>query len=284
MGLNDEYDAIRNQILLMDPLPNVLEGIENSAIQAKAYQSTPRFNKIDKSHLKCDYYGKKGHVKARFFKIKGYPEWWQENKENIHKPRVNVVAYDPDGETPMDLETGLQGTNNLHDMISCLIEQEVGKMMEANTNEKEECENFNSAVEFSSISFLFRSNSTFMNKNDTWIVDSSASTHVCCNISRFDPFQIAKNYAPVHLPDNSTITVKSIGVIKWSSDLQLFDCLLVPFFKYNLLSVSKMVQTSPVKFSFFADIYLLQDSDSSKVLRVAKEAKGLYLLDSSFFF
>ncbi|GAA0164926.1 transmembrane signal receptor [Lithospermum erythrorhizon] len=83
IGLTDEYDAIRNQILVMDPLPTVgkcysivikvekekhVQDLkfgtgENSTMQVfsrnRHYQA-----KVDKSHLKCDNCVKKRHVRV----------------------------------------------------------------------------------------------------------------------------------------------------------------------------------------------------------------------------
>ncbi|GAA0157747.1 hypothetical protein LIER_14945 [Lithospermum erythrorhizon] len=224
MGLNDEYEAIRNQILLMDPLPFVSkyksmvvnvenqrqvqhfahEVVENFVMQVRNYQPTgdvyqpaaSKYIMVDKSQLKCDNCEKRGHVKAGCFKLKGYPNWW---------PNVVSIHF-----------TDLSGS-----------------------------------------SFSFRANSTFMKKYDSWIVDSGASTHMCCDIAIFDSLQNAKQFEHVHLPDNSTITVKSIGIVQLPANLKLVDCLYVSSFKCNLLYVSKIVKTSSVRFSFFANHYLL---------------------------
>ncbi|GAA0166847.1 hypothetical protein LIER_21912 [Lithospermum erythrorhizon] len=112
-GLNEEYDAIRNQILLKEPLPTLsrtydmivqvedtnsirtmLTGsIDNAAMQVKT-QFDPRkknygqsfgfagnrsgagsrFDKVDKTLLKCEYCGEKGHLKSDCFKLVGFPD------------------------------------------------------------------------------------------------------------------------------------------------------------------------------------------------------------------
>ncbi|GAA0146622.1 hypothetical protein LIER_06534 [Lithospermum erythrorhizon] len=44
---------------------------------------------------------------------------------------------------------------------------------------------------------------------------------------------------PIQLPNHSTTLVESVGNVRLSSTLILFDCLYVPTFKCNLLPVSK---------------------------------------------
>lgn len=45
---------------------------------------------MDKSHWKCEFCGKKGHLRDGCFKLKAYREWWPGNKEDSAKRR-NVV-------------------------------------------------------------------------------------------------------------------------------------------------------------------------------------------------
>ncbi|GAA0146183.1 transmembrane signal receptor [Lithospermum erythrorhizon] len=84
-----------------------------------------------------------------------------------------------------------------------------------------------------------------------------------------------------HAVHFTNFSVKSIGIVKLPANLKLVDYLYVPSFKSNLLFVSKIVKTSSVRFSFFVNHY--QDFDSQKVLALAREAKGLYLLDFNSF-
>ncbi|GAA0153054.1 hypothetical protein LIER_11379 [Lithospermum erythrorhizon] len=122
MGLNDEYKAIRNQILLMEPLPSISkaysmitnvesqrtvhssinECVENTVFQAGVYSGGKvqshgqRFDKPDKSHLKCDHCRKRGHLKAGCFKLRGYPDWWPEAKDMNLKRKGKFVANHDD--------------------------------------------------------------------------------------------------------------------------------------------------------------------------------------------
>ncbi|GAA0167755.1 hypothetical protein LIER_22617 [Lithospermum erythrorhizon] len=117
MGLSEDYDHMRNQILVMEPLPSVTktysminnvekqrrvhnsvhETLENILFQAFQGNKGPvqgnRFYKVDKSHLKCDFCRKKVHVKVGCFKLKGYPDWWLGLKDNASRSKGKHVDF-----------------------------------------------------------------------------------------------------------------------------------------------------------------------------------------------
>ncbi|GAA0148133.1 hypothetical protein LIER_07657 [Lithospermum erythrorhizon] len=123
------------------------------------------------------------------------------------------------------------------------------------------------------------SNSVLLKGYDSWIIDTGASTHICSSMKHLKSSIISNT--SVCLPDNTTKSVHSIGTVVLFDTLQLEGCLYVPSFKYNLLSVSKLAKESNIQAVFDSKCCILQDFKTSKVLAVAKEANGLYVLDSS---
>ncbi|KAL0318781.1 UNVERIFIED_CONTAM: hypothetical protein Sangu_2034300 [Sesamum angustifolium] len=112
MGLNDLFDAIRNQILVMDPLPvvdkayslvfrvesqrqgqmHIEEANTNAALLAKNMDVTrevKQFQKkktfVDKKNQFCVHCNKSGHSRNACFKLHGYPEWFKEYSEQRKK-------------------------------------------------------------------------------------------------------------------------------------------------------------------------------------------------------
>ncbi|KAL0309364.1 UNVERIFIED_CONTAM: Retrovirus-related Pol polyprotein from transposon RE1 [Sesamum radiatum] len=118
MGLDDSYDSIRNQILVMDPFPSVNkayamvlrierqrminaqtgENVDNVALHTKWNDSRSNtgsrgvlqnLNKggykgkglIDKRTQICTNCGKTGHTKDTCFKLHGVPDWYRDMKE-----------------------------------------------------------------------------------------------------------------------------------------------------------------------------------------------------------
>ncbi|GAA0153053.1 hypothetical protein LIER_11378 [Lithospermum erythrorhizon] len=108
-------------------------------------------------------------------------------------------------------------------------------------------------------------------------VQVEKSGNACNGLSHFSSSVLFK----VYLPDNTTKSAHSIVTVILSDTLQLQDCLYVSSFKYNLLSVSKLAKESNIQAVFDSKCCILQDFKTSKVLVVAKEANGLYMLDSS---
>lgn len=121
MGLNDSYDDIRNQILVMEPLPTVNKACSlvlrvekqrevhsiygelenNSALLVRNQGSgreagKPHFNRPvakkkegsrqqDKLEKFCDHCKFTGHTRDTFFKLVGYPDWYKDPKDQRKK-------------------------------------------------------------------------------------------------------------------------------------------------------------------------------------------------------
>ncbi|KAL0392792.1 UNVERIFIED_CONTAM: Retrovirus-related Pol polyprotein from transposon RE1 [Sesamum radiatum] len=108
MGLSDDFDNVRHQILVMEPIPSVnkaysmvasvekqrqvhLSGTENVALHAKT-EHKREFKGIarkklfeDKRNHYCDYCEKTGHTKDTCFKLHGTPDWYKELTEQRRK-------------------------------------------------------------------------------------------------------------------------------------------------------------------------------------------------------
>ncbi|KAL0458066.1 UNVERIFIED_CONTAM: hypothetical protein Slati_0433800 [Sesamum latifolium] len=76
MGLNDEYDNVRSQILVMEPLPNI----------NRAYQMVLRVVR-QQVHTNLKIHAKEQlcHDKSTCFKIHGVPNWYKELNEQRKK-------------------------------------------------------------------------------------------------------------------------------------------------------------------------------------------------------
>lgn len=118
MGLNETYDAIVSNILMMDTLPvfnkaySIVSRIEKqrsgsvphvgsveaSALMVKAQESKTDYNKNafrkkdppKKDDRVCTHCGKQGHTTDTCFKKHGYPDWF---KEKYPRDKKSFVAY-----------------------------------------------------------------------------------------------------------------------------------------------------------------------------------------------
>ncbi|XP_021689616.2 uncharacterized protein LOC110671450 [Hevea brasiliensis] len=161
MGLNEGYDHSRNQILIMDPVPNVnkaysmILSIEkqkevhhvatddlNTALIANAprisyeagggqSQGKKRFTG-KKDDRMCSYCNSSGHNRETCFKLNGYPDWFHEYKQKKNKGKRNVAAAIQSAETPLDKESDkLIHLDDWNASWSNRVQQEIQKYMKS---------------------------------------------------------------------------------------------------------------------------------------------------------
>ncbi|KAL0326887.1 UNVERIFIED_CONTAM: Retrovirus-related Pol polyprotein from transposon TNT 1-94 [Sesamum angustifolium] len=116
----------------------------------------------------------------------------------------------------------------------------------------------------------------------TWIIDSGATAHMCCDAQFFHDLKPLSNTSSVSLPDDS-----KQAVTHWQSHafrhITLTHVLHVPHFKYNLLSVNRLSSSSHIDFIFSSSHCLLQDQRTKRILAVGKLIGKLYTLDRDSF-
>ena len=85
------------------------------------------------------------------------------------------------------------------------------------------------------------------NHINSWIVDSGATCHICCNKMMFSEMKIMDRSQTITLGDGRSIESTSQGTVKLKLQqpdgtykrATLYDVLYVPELSYNLLSVTK---------------------------------------------
>lgn len=115
-----------------------------------------------------------------------------------------------------------------------------------------------------------------MLSSSTWILDSGATDHIVCSIDFFNDYRVTQG-AEVSLPTGKSIPVKHLGSVKLNEQLWLKDVLHIPSFKFNLISVSKLLQDTRYNLIFTFGQCLVQDVLGTTV-GLAKQMNGLYLL------
>lgn len=118
--------------------------------------------------------------------------------------------------------------------------------------------------------------------NDTgflqaWVIDSGASSHICCNQTLFVNLRPAMNTI-VTLPDQKKFSVKYVGDVEIGDDFILNNVLYIPEFSYNLLSVSALLKDSRFSVNFSSNGCCLQDKLKLKKIGKVSCVDGLYLL------
>ncbi|KAK4410398.1 Retrovirus-related Pol polyprotein from transposon RE2 [Sesamum angolense] len=304
MGLDDSFDGIRNQILVMDPFPSINKAYSmvlrverqrmvnmqnNDNSEGVALHTKWTNNRgvngqrnghkgkglIDKRSLTCSNCGKTGHSRETCFKLHGVPDWYrdlkdQKRKEGTQTRGFNVMARD--------------GAENVTEFGEAMKQvTEFLKLMKgqlpATTTDPLQI-NFAQGEDFAGIG---ASRDSFINDFGSWIVDTGATNHMCTDSSLFTHTHTLINKSVVHLPDGSSQPVKLTGAVRLHNNLILRDVLCIPSFKYNLLSVHKLCTSNSVSVLFSSSHCWLQDQKTKTILAVGKVLAGLYIIDSSSF-
>lgn len=120
-------------------------------------------------------------------------------------------------------------------------------------------------------------------ESGTWIINTSASNHMCVDSKLIDKLIPLHKPTTVSLPDGSIKNVYHIGNITLNSKLVFTDTVYLPSFKFNLLSVNKLAKTSHIKLIFNPTYCVLQDLKTEDILAIGKVIGSLYILDKHCF-
>lgn len=313
MGLNSGYDQTRGQILSMDPLPSVnrtyyiLQQIEkqkqitdavNLKPDAEAFAATrdPRkpsryVEKKDQKRSKidrfCDYCKAKGHIMDQCFKIHGYLTVIKEKKGKVllrlwllkfqqippfqRQHGIVPLCGDECGTSPSGMNSSLVQT-----ICQEVLRALQGKSISPSTS----VGMANLAGKFSFINASSFNVGTlgFFGKN-SWITDTGASDHMTPHLDLLTNKRKLNKPILVGLPDGSVKQVTHIGDIKVCPDIVLKEVLYVPEFRYNLLSVGKLLDTSSLITWFTRDGCGFQDLTIRVTVVEGNCVAGLYGLD-----
>ena len=110
-----------------------------------------------------------------------------------------------------------------------------------------------------------------------WIIDSGATDHITCSFNDFLSFSKIQPMR-IHLPNCSVIAAHISGTVQLSPHFIIHDVLYVPNFKFNLISISKLLSSLKYTLTFSNSHCQIQEMKSLKMIRLAKLKHGLYHL------
>lgn len=111
-----------------------------------------------------------------------------------------------------------------------------------------------------------------------WIVDSGATTHVCCDLSLFvETYPVSG--MTVSLPNGTRESITHSGIVRLSETLTLHDVLFVPSFHFNLVSVSSLLRRDKCSAHFFPEYCYIQDHTRALKIGEGSLLHNLYVLD-----
>lgn len=273
MGLNETYNAVRSQILLMDHLPtvnNAYSMLMQEESQRKHNSSNIGVDSIPFSSVQmvqkkrffgtCDHCKIKGHKGENCYRLVGYPADFKftKRKANTGSDSVvnNVVAAIPahGNEVVDSLGSSPQ--------MPMFTQEQYRQIMNLLSKEP--------AVETAA------SLAGMVNIVHKWIVDIGATDHILSDLQFLEsPVECALGSSCVRLPNGSSVSITHVGTCNILPNLQLTKVLYVPNFHYNLLSVSKLTNNLNCVVSFYPQFCLIQDLSSGKMRGIGRARCGL---------
>ena len=123
-----------------------------------------------------------------------------------------------------------------------------------------------------------------LNQRNSWIVDSGATCHICCNKKLFNELELESS-VEITLGDNTTIKSSGSGTVKLQLDGShrngiLHNVLFVPQLTFNLLSVTQTTKYGNRAVFYDTGCHII-NNDVDEVIATATKHGSLYYLDCS---
>lgn len=309
IGLNDEYQSVASQILLMEPMPMInkvfsmimqQERKTQYAIPSSVNDETGILvNVVDGSKSygrgrgngpqgrgrgngrQCTFCNRSGHTIETCYKKHGYPPNFGRGYAGVgsYANFVGGDAVDNEGKSTV------ASSKNDEDHVSLTKEQyqSLVALLEKSNAETKCVANVTKGIAHVGTSqvagnvFSAFHQSKMMNYR--WIVDTGATHHICYSLHWF---LSVKKISPmqVSLPNGSTSETNTIGRIKLNNDLVIDNVLYVPEFQVNLISASKLCREQSCTLTFKSGICMIQEENAMRTIGLAKEQDGLYYLEA----
>lgn len=124
---------------------------------------------------------------------------------------------------------------------------------------------------------LNMNNSTLLHLNDrSWLLDSGASCHIGSHKSMFKSLTHLIVKPIIYLLDGTSCSPKFTGSVYSSPHIILEHVYYIPEFKFNLISVSCLLNSSSLSLTVYVDKCIMQDLNS-KVVGQAQQ-KAIYIM------
>ncbi|WCJ28653.1 Retrovirus-related Pol polyprotein from transposon RE1 [Euphorbia peplus] len=252
-------------------------------------------NNMNREDKFCNHCRRGGHDRSDCFKLIGYPEWFKGKKAGTGGPNGNgsgagsnsnryQVHMTRESNSPLE-DAMSEVEDSSAESVQSLVQKEVQRELQRMLRSKSGSEakgnvDFSAFAAFAGVCPV---GSNFDHPASCWIVDSGASVHMSCNLDQMHNVQKLIQPKPVYLPTGEAQSVSQCGDVDIHGKLQLKDVLFSPHFKYNLLSVSKLLQDAGIMVKFASEWCLLQRSGDLIPLAVGIMKEGLYYITAEPF-
>nr|KYP61688.1 hypothetical protein KK1_016196 [Cajanus cajan] len=111
----------------------------------------------------------------------------------------------------------------------------------------------------------------------SWVIDSGATDHISSSFSHFFSYR-SINPIVVKLPTSQQVLATHSSLVKFTDTFYLFDVLFIPDFKFNLISISKLVSSLDVQLTFCSTSCIIQDLKTKEKIGTVDVNVGLYIM------
>jgi len=117
----------------------------------------------------------------------------------------------------------------------------------------------------------------FISSFNPWIIDSGATDHICSSLTCFTSYHQI-NPISFKLPIGNQIIANYSESVFLNQNHVINDVLYIPYFTFNLLSVTKLTDKLSCVLTFYYNGCQIQDKNSLKMISSAKMQDRLYML------
>ncbi|KAK9706543.1 hypothetical protein RND81_07G133900 [Saponaria officinalis] len=253
MGLHDTYDALRINILSMEPMPTInkaysmVQQIESQKQISNVLSSTQDVSALVVDKSGGGFMPSVLHPEQKFsFQNKsGFNSFPKQGGQRYNAHNAEVIEDTPfenSGDQHNQHSFKAEKAHELQKFDPAMLTavyQHMLSMMQTGQGERGQ-QSVDASINY--VGKIIASNVTVSSCNNVvWIVDSGATDHMVARKDVLINSRMLNQPILVGLPDGTTRTVTKIGEVQIHPKILLHDVLFVPGFKHNLLSVGKLL-------------------------------------------
>ncbi|GAB2262633.1 hypothetical protein Droror1_Dr00003630 [Drosera rotundifolia] len=217
-------------------------------------QPIPRPSNLSPNFPRCNFYGKKGHIRTRCWELHGRPanlsrQATFNRRKTGGKGKDNPQAH---LSSTSSSESGSMSAQEVEMLRTLMTKFESSLSSATTTVDSAGFYSSSFASHFAHISHLYHAFSTTMNGTHSWIIDSGLSRHIIGHSSIFDSYHSESGRAKVSIADGSLAPIAGKGVVSCTSWFSLSNVLHVPKFPSCLLSISSITKDLNCNVIFFS--------------------------------
>ena len=246
----------------------------------------------------CDHSKLSWHTYDRCYKLHGYPQGWNHNKDRKYAHMTHYVIDDEDnqdssGSQVGNQNTGFQSWNNFPatnptstSTAPTITQEQYQQLMSLLSKHNSEISDSlnktspaNGNAFMAGASWFFSSYRKCLLSTLTpiWIIDSGATDHICHDLKLFHKYESVKgNDKNITVPDGRKVNIKHVGTVKLNDHVILDNVFHVPEFRFNLISIHKLCQNLKVSAQFTPTECIIQGQHMITPQVLGRIFHGLY--------